>query len=204
MKYLKYIFAALAMSIILAASARDVRRGYRGFVEFDGSLTSWRVADSYKFIPAVGPEFSGIHRKAFGEFSLSTSHGYQFTPRFFLGLGLMGGVSGIHDYGWFMGAYLHARTDQTFGRYTPYADLRAGIVTHAEGGLYLAPSIGYRFNFGRRTNLNVGVGVTLRHMGESDASSSFYYDNAGNLINVTIGKDPVMKPYFTFRIGVDF
>lgn len=191
------------MLLCAAANAQDVARGYRGFVEYDASITSWKVADGYHFNPETGPEFSGIHRKAFGEMVLSTSHGYQFNPRFFLGLGVMGGYSGIHD-GWFLGTFLHARTDQTFGKLTPYADIRVGLVTHAEGGLYISPSIGYRFNFGHRTNLNLGLGVTLRHMGETGDSSTFYYDNAGDLIHITVGKDPVLKPYFTFRIGLDF
>ncbi len=187
----------------LIASAQDVRRGYRGFIEYDASLTSWRVAQDYKFDPETGVEYTGIHRKAFGEMALSTSHGYQFNPRIFVGLGLTGGYSGIHD-GWFAGMFVHARTDQTFGRFTPYADLRVGLVTHAEGGLYISPTVGYRFNFGHRANLNLGIGLTLRHMGETDANSTFYYNNQGDLIHITVGRDPVMKPYFTFRVGLDF
>lgn len=202
MKITRYIILACMVMAGVVASAQDVRRGYRGFVEYDASLTSWMVADSYHFDPVTGAELSGIHRKAFGEMALSTSHGYQFNPRFFLGAGLMGGYSGIHD-GWFLGGFLQARTDQTFGKFTPYADLRVGLVTHAEGGLYISPTIGYRFNFGHRANLNVGVGLTLRHMGERDATSTFYH-SGGELIHITVGRDPVMKPYFTFRVGVDF
>ena len=184
-------------------SARDVARGYRGFFEIDGSLTSWRVADSYEFNPTSGIKYHNIHRQAFGEVSFATSHGYQFNPRFFLGAGFMDGYSGIHD-GWFLGTYLHARTDQTFGRYTPYAEIRTGIVTHAEGGLYLSPAVGYRFNFGHRTNINVGIGLTLRHTGGEDTTGSFYYNSQGDLIHITLGKDPIMKPYATLRVGIDF
>lgn len=203
MRISRYFILICAVMFCAVANAQDVKRGYRGFIEYDSSLTSWMVADSYSFDPESGVEYSGIHRKAFGEMALSTSHGYQFNPRFFVGLGLSGGYSGIHD-GWFMGTYVHARTDQTFGKFTPYAELRFGLVTHAEGGLYISPAIGYRFNFGHRANLNLGVGMTLRHMGETDASSSHYYNNQGELIHITLGKDPVMKPYFTFRVGVDF
>ena len=203
MKISRYLALLCAVMFCSMANAQDVRRGYRGFIEYDASLTSWMVADSYHFNPETGIDYTGIHRKAFGEMALSTSHGYQFNHHFFLGLGVMGGYSGIHD-DWFLGTYLHARTDQTFGKFTPYADLRAGFVTHAEGGLYISPSIGYRFNFGHRTNLNLGIGITLRHMGETDATSTHYYNNQGDLIHITIGRDPVMKPYFTFRVGLDF
>lgn len=146
--------------------------------------------------------------KTFGANALSMSpflptHGYQFNPHFFLGAGLTAGFSGLYD-NWFLGAYIHARTDQTFGKYTPFGDLRFGIVTHSPGLFYISPGIGYRFNFGHRANLNVGLALTLQCTGSEDTDATFYTDNAGDLLHITLGKEPPLKPYLTLRLGIDF
>ena len=192
----------LCYLLIPSAHSKEPQKGYRQFFDIETSISSWNVAHDYIYSESAGWSYSNVHRKSFADVSISSVHGFQFNRHFFLGVGLSAGFSGIND-NWFLGAFADVRTDQTFGKYTPYADLRFGILTHAVG-LYFSPGIGYRFNVGHRTNLNVGLGMTLQYMGKDRADDTFYYDNAGTLLHITVGKDPAIKPYFTFRLGLDF
>ena len=180
-----------------------LKRGYRQFWDVSGALTSWRVAEDHHFDQNAGWVYEDIHRQSFGEVILSTIHGYRFNPNFFLGGGLAVGYSGVNDH-WFLGAMIDARTDQKFGRYTPFADLRTGVYTHISNGLFINPSIGYRFNFGHRTNLNVSIGVNLQFFGRYDSDATYYTDNTGNILHITLGSDPVFKPFAMLRVGIDF
>ena len=82
-----------------------------------------------------------------GEFDFSTTHGYQFNPNLYAGLGYSyGAVIG----GYF--SYVHAdiRYDFTFKeKITPFADLR---VSFNKEGVIVQPAIGYRY---KHINLSV-------------------------------------------------
>lgn len=184
------------------AQSRNLKRGYRQFYEFETSVTSWNVADNYYFDGSDGWRYENIHRKSFADVALTTSHGFQFNSRFFLGAGVTGGFSAIGD-NWILGAFIHIRTDQTFGKYTPFADLRIGAESNPDGYFYVSPCIGYRFNFGYITNLNIGLGMSLKYSGKDRADTTSYLDNHGVLLHLVVGKPPVVKPYFTCRIGID-
>lgn len=43
----------------------------------------------------------------------------------------------------------------------PYLSVRLGANLSDHGGIYFSPMVGYRFNWGRKTALNFGLGITL-------------------------------------------
>ncbi len=198
----RILTAALLALTLLAASAAEPRRGYRGFVDIGTDINSYMTADGSHFVDGDHWEYYGVGRRTFANATLSSSHGFQFNPHFFLGAGLMGGYSSLLDAA-YIGMYAHARLDETFGRYTPYADLRVGVQFRSDGPVYISPTVGYRFNLGRKTNLNVGLGLTLTHRHDHNRDM-VYYDHNGNQRFVIFGSSNSLKPAFTFRIGVDF
>ncbi len=88
----------------------DLGHGYRGFAELDF--------------------FAG------GMPYLSTTHGYQFNPRLFVGAGVgYGAVIG----GTFPGVQVDVRFDAFEGKHSPYIDLRL-----LNGAIFI-PTVGYRY-----------------------------------------------------------
>ncbi len=160
----------LALLIVLSASATDPRRGYRGFVDANVDMTIHSGDDGGVIV------YTGI----------STSHGFQFNSHYYLGAGI--GWELVVDDGWLSSYqhpyYLHGRTDWTFGHFPLYGDIRVGGVLWGEHRFFLSPTIGYRLNWGRKANLNLGLGMTFRGYGWSD--------------------EKTLHPQLSVRIGVDF
>ncbi|MDE5734297.1 MAG: hypothetical protein K2H83_04040, partial [Duncaniella sp.] len=67
----------LSLLVCLAVLARQPERGYRGFLDCNNSLTSY----TYMYTPEA-------HRLTAYYSGISTSHGYQITPVWFVGAGL--------------------------------------------------------------------------------------------------------------------
>ena len=197
----KLLTTLFALTIFSAFSV-EPSRGYRGFVEVGTDINSFMIAEGDHYVDGDHFEYIGVRRRHFANLSIATSHGFQFNPNFFLGGGILGGYSSLLDAA-YVDMYAHARTDQTFGRFTPYADLRVGIQYRADGPLYISPTVGYRFNFGHKANLNIGLGLTLTHAHHHDYDS-FYYNRHGELRLITFGSSNFFKPAFTFRAGIDF
>ena len=127
----KLILVALFFSVAVSMSGQETSvnkesnslgHRYRAFVEMNGKYD-------------------------LGEFDFSTTHGYQFNPNLYVGLGYSyGAVIG----GYF--SYVHAdiRYDFTFKeKITPFADLR---VSFNKEGVIVQPAIGYRY---KHINLSV-------------------------------------------------
>lgn len=180
-------FLLFAAIIAVAVNAREPQRGYRGFVEWDNNITSYNFYD--------GKEtcwFTGV----------STSHGFQFNPHLFAGAGLMIEKCTKFDT-WTLPLFAQVRTDQTWGKFTPFGDLRLGYNCTDGGGIYLSPTIGYRFNFGRKLNLNFGAGMTLR--GQTVEKYNIDINESASEVTITyMGKSHQTKGMFTIRVGIDF
>ncbi|MDE5594136.1 MAG: outer membrane beta-barrel protein [Muribaculaceae bacterium] len=186
---MKRILLFLAIvTISLGASALQPQRGYRGFIDWDNNLTQYDVW------------YQGNHKTYFYT-GVSISHGYQFNPNFFLGAGLGVQYNKYSD-SYIVPLFIQVRTDQKFGKFTPFGDLRVGFSCTDGGGLYLSPSIGYRFNWGRKVGVNVGVGLTVKGS-VVDIFEGKYYDDG--IFNITqIGTEYRTKLLFAFRVGFDF
>ncbi|MDE6381202.1 MAG: hypothetical protein K2L11_12085 [Muribaculaceae bacterium] len=190
-----FILSAAIAIAVFSASARQPERGYRGFVDWSNryythSNQYWSYTQYY----------TGI----------STSHGYQFNPWLFAGAGIDFEVKpydipNLNFYDYKLSLFTEGRTDLKFGIFTPFADVRIGYNANSQedGNLYFSPFIGYRFNWGRKIGLNVGIGYTL---------DRFRYEEQvwattpeGLTITVPTGVfHQYNKSYLSFRIGIDF
>lgn len=193
-----FITAAIVLTA-LSGAARQPERGYRGFVDWTN-----RIHRS---------SYYGGHRTNY-DFGISTSHGYQFNPWLFAGVGI---DVGLKDTGWwsdpsihhydldnnFISIFAEGRADLKLGKFTPFADVRLGWNACENGTIYFSPSIGYRFNWGRKVGINVGIGYTL---------DGYRYENyiegqtpEGITIYVPTGEySNWSRSAFSFRVGVDF
>lgn len=174
------IFIMMCAAAFATSFACEPQQGYRGFAEVDASFGRTDEDGIY---------YGGI----------STSHGYQINKSIFAGAGLevAGGFPGT-----MVPVFAQFRYDRAFGKFTPFGDIRLGYNIAGNGGLYFSPTIGYRLNWRRKANINIGIGMTLL----DHLSDKVKYEQVEGRFNVTTvpGKDH--KPYllFAFRLGFDF
>ena len=80
--------------------------------------------------------------------------------------------------------------------------MRLGYQFGQGGGIYFSPAVGYRFNWGRKVGINLGLGMTLA------AYKREIYDITvvpGEIFDIKyVGTEHPLKPYFSFRVGFDF
>ena len=130
-------------------TARNLHRGYRGFVDFDNAFGAMSYYDGAHEVMHDFQWFIGV----------STSHGFQFNENLFVGGGLLLSVAQPSLYG-NVPVFADFRYDADFGRFKPYADVRIGC-NLLSPGLYFSPTVGHRFSCGRKANFNVGLGMML-------------------------------------------
>ncbi len=191
------LFLSLLSSVCCSGFARQPQKGYRGFLEWNASLRNEEMAT----FTGDGWETT-LARETFFFNGASTSHGYQIDSRFFVGAGL--GVERCPKWDtWIVPIFAQGRMDMQFGKFTPYADVRLGWNLSSGGGVYFSPTIGYRFNWGRKIGVNVGCGLSLidykieKYEGVIDIDNGFYeiyYTDTYHKV----------KPYFSLRVGIDF
>lgn len=171
----------VALTLILGLSfgtfAQDysVKRGYKGFVDF-GYTT---IIEGYNS----------------GKIDVVTSHGFQFNPYLYVGVGF---AVECYTKSTFMAMpfFVNVRVTPLNGKVTPYVDLKGGhnALGYFEG-LYLSPTLGCRIGLTRKVGLNVGIGYTLQQ-----TNTKYYeWDPLNKLENKTINIDGL-----TFRFGFDF
>ncbi len=184
----KVAAALAAAAVTLGASARQPGKGYRGFLDWSNDVRS---------------ENTGLDggNETLYYTGFSTSHGYQFNPWVYVGAGF--GIEKCTRYDLHLfPVFVHGRTDLQFGRFTPFGEIRLGYNLTDDGGVYFAPNIGYRFNWGRKMGVNVGVGVTLQgiktHIYElsSKPGEYWYLEEKGTRHDC--------RACFSFRVGIDF
>lgn len=196
MKRLSLISILLAYCAIVA-TARQPERGYRGFADVSTTLN---LDVDISIYGGSGPSDSYIWLGG------STTHGYQFNPYLFVGGGI-GYETVIAPRNErpkrILPVFADVRTDLKFNRFTPFADVKLGVNFTRGAGVYFSPTIGYRFNWGRRTAINFGMGITLFGIQMN------YYDpimapGGGIIGSVVTGHyhGTFVKP--TFRLGIEF
>lgn len=156
----------LVISVCSSLFAAYPDRGYRGFVEQNIEV-GWETR-----------YYDGS--STFALWGLSTSHGYQFSPHFFLGAGVMFQIgSGNVMRRLELPLFVHAHTDWKFGKHPVFGDLRVGgtfMGRDMKGGedkLQITPSVGYRWDWGRRTCANISIGVGLHGCDDSGWRTHF-------------------------------
>lgn len=188
----------LLLAIIAFAhvsEARQPKRGYRGFLEWSSSVRS----DNYGVFNIHGDLI--MQRESSFYTGLTTSHGYQINPMFFVGAGLGMERCGKLD-NWVVPIFLQGRIDLKFGKFTPFGDLRLGANLAEGAGIYFSPSIGYRFNWGRKMGVNIGAGLTLAGYKADHYEGTIIGPDSYEIQYV--GTKQHLRPYFSFRLGIDF
>ena len=175
MKIIRHILIIFAVFLFAnTATANEPQKGYRGFVDANVDLAFTQNGYGNNTLKTY--------------YGISTSHGYQFNPHFFLGAGLMVERSHPGNYSEFLQGtfpfFVQARTDRKIGRLPLYADVRIGGVIFGEYRLFISPTVGYRLNLGRKSNLNFGIGMNLRGYRWSD--------------------EKTFHPQLAIRVGIDF
>lgn len=177
----------IALLIAICASARQPHSGYRGFFEWSNDLRT----EELDFWGRQTEYYTGI----------STAHGYQINPMFFVGAGI--GLEHCNKYDSYIAPlFAMGRADFKFGAFTPYADVRLGANLANGGGVYFSPTIGYRFNWGRKVGINLGLGMSLNGY-KCDLFDIVIGEN-GYTNAIYVGSEHRSRPYFTFRVGFDF
>ncbi len=189
MKKIALFISLLTLSF--SAFAQQPAKGYRGFADWSNSFAAY--------------QWSGDESKTALWFTgIFTSHGYQFNPNLFLGGGL-GFEASTKKRLWTVPVFAHLRTDQKWGDYTPFGDLRLGYSISDGGGLYVAPSIGYRFYAGGSVAMNISLGLTLRSSKRELYEVGHVDDNLDTpTVAVRHTDKHNYKAMFNFRIGIDF
>lgn len=98
--------------------------------------------------------------------------------------------------------YLNAHTDWKFGKFTPFGDIKLGYNFVDGGGIYFSPSVGYRFNWGRKLGINLGVGLTVKGY-KTDVYEFIVAPDGYTTLHKT-GTDKRTQSYLTVRLGIDF
>lgn len=175
--------------LAITGYARDLERGYRGFIDWDNAIGSTYYPTQYK----------GHYGHADLWFiGLATTHGYQFTPNWYVGGGLLLSTS-FPSYDKMLPIYADVRYDGKFGKVTPYIDLRAGYYYDGakSGGLYLSPTLGYSFQMHKKLNFNLGVGITVRGFTRK------FYKGEGIFLTQS-GSETTNYTFIAARFGIDF
>lgn len=186
------------LTIILAtasAEARQPNKGYRGFLDWSSSIRS----EQFGYITLEGALTTYRDNTFYTGFS--TSHGYQINPMLFVGAGIGMERCGKWD-SWIAPVFLQGRADLLFGKFTPFGDLRIGYNVANGGGIYVSPTVGYRFNWGRKMGVNLGLGVSIAGYTAEVYDGNFTAPDSYEIQYV--GKKHGSRVYCTFRAGIDF
>lgn len=193
----RIIIAAFALMLTATSGfARQPERGYRGFAEWTNRIYRMNY---------------GSHSNTHYSPGIATSHGFQFNPWIFVGAGIdytlddTNFLNGHHYQpdNYLLSLFAEGRTDLQFGKFTPFADVRLGWNASTNGTFYFSPSIGYRFNWGRKVGINVEIGYTLDGFRYEEGKQVESVD--GYLTWIPTGEhNNFNQSSFTFRLGIDF
>lgn len=196
-KFFLIILAAIMLP--LCSWALQPQKGYRGFVDWSNTAT---LDMGFMFIgdePGDNTEiFTGI----------STSHGYQFNPWLYVG----GGAGLEYNLDWkayetgkikfIIPVFAEGRLDAKWGKFTPYFSARLGANLAEHAGVYFSPMVGYRFNWGRRSAINLGLGMSLFGYRQK------YYEHVflpeGGIVFGDIAHYQATAVKFSLRLGFEF
>lgn len=157
----KLLIALLVFCWAFAASAQR-ESGYRGFVDAGYAFSVSQI----EFYGSSG-RFDVSDR-----ILLSTTHGYQFIPQLFAGVGV--GATYWHeadDKGIGVPVFADIRSDfASFGRFSFFADVKAGYSLVDIEGFYFEPGFGVRLGLNEKLGLNLGFGYQMQKVKDIDGS----------------------------------
>lgn len=189
---MRKVIALILTVMAVAAQGMEPQRGYRGFVDWDNSIGGLNYLDNTTGFDVQDTQwFIGV----------ATSHGYQFSRNWFAGGGVM--VSAATPSGAMMlPLFADVRYDGNLGCLTTFGDIRLGYNCCDGGGIYFSPTVGYRIGLKGKTNLNLGIGLTLR--GNRVEQYRLEFINPDSAILTYQGKKHLTNAFFSLRLGIDF
>lgn len=129
----------------------------------------------------------------FGEsygWNFTTSHGYQFNPYFYVGVGAS------LDIDWFecvaLPVFVNARVNFIRTRVTPFLDIKGGYSITSETGGYFSPSVGVSVALAPKFCINASVGYNMQMYNDE----GYGYYNSWN--------ERYANHNISFKVGIDF
>ena len=149
------------------------QQGYKGFLDFGYTV--------------------GVGDFEEDRIEFSTSHGYQFNPHFYAGIGV--GLSYFTD-AEVLGVpiFAHIRANLLDKAISPYVDFRIGYSpTEDVKGFYMAPSIGCKIN-----SFNISLGYVMQK------APVYYYGYSGGYYGYYYEESSENLGGFNFKVGFEF
>ncbi len=148
----------------------------------------------------------GVTNPKINCFEVSTSHGMQITPNFFIGGGV--GLQSFEEYKVAMDSraksleipiFANLRASFTNTKLIPFLDLKAGAYTTDEMGIYLNVSGGIRFALANNHGINLKIGYQMAKL-TYDTFKDFY----GLTTDYSTQKDKMSVDGLSLKIGYEF
>lgn len=160
MKKACIVLMITTISLITVAQNNGLNTGYKGFFDLEFGLCG-----------------TGI----------TTSHGYQLNPHFYVGAGVSGLLAFDRiptDELGLIPVFLDFRATLLSKKTTPYFDMKIGYGIYVNNGFRINPSLGCRIGLSKKIGLNMGVGYVFQNYWKYRN-----FEESVSCINVTIGMD---------------
>ncbi|MCM1320201.1 MAG: hypothetical protein NC217_07460 [Muribaculaceae bacterium] len=154
MKAKRLLCVIIASCSLLGLSARQPSIGYRGFLDWNGEVEADVIGAIYG--AGQGTFYTGF----------TTSHGYQFKPWLYAGVGT--GLIFWPKYSqvYAMPVFADCRIDIGKRLFSPFLDVRLGANTLHRAGLYLSATVGMSVKVYKDMGINFGLGYTMTGLNE--------------------------------------
>lgn len=178
MKALRAIVMIMAMMVSISSFAQFTT-GRNRTSSYNSELS---IPSGYKGFVDLGYGIGTGDFKA-GRIEFSTTHGCQFAPYFFAGVGA--GVNYFHDessvnipiFADFRGSLPIQNT-----KVAPFLDMRIGYSILDVDGFYFSPSIGIRIATSEKCGFNIGLGYEL----QKTKVDYYYWEESATVGAITI------------------
>lgn len=135
---------------------------------------------------------------------ITTSHGYQVNPHFFIGGGIglcyynFDNIEGSDDSEGNLAVpfFANARFNLGSARVTPFIDAKLGYAVGDLQGLYASPSVGVRIGIKGKFAINVATGYTAQQYTHEDYSYHGWYS--------WTNEEKKFTHNFTLSVGVEW
>lgn len=126
-----------------------------------------------------------------GRVEFTTSHGYQFCPYIFAGIGV--GVSYFHNsLALGVPVFAHLRSEFLNHSITPFLDVKVGYSFVDTKGVYFTPTVGCRLALNNKLGLSAGIGYSMQKANYIYYSFDYYAEYRFNCGG------------FSIKFGIDF
>lgn len=186
------IIICVCAIVSVCAMGKAPERGGRHFVDFTYKIGSHdRLWTDSKMINSWGGSYT---------------YGRQLNSNWCVGVGYAFNYfyNGWEDFlndGNLSAFYLDGRYDFEIDKYSPYVDLKVGVIQNKGAGMYIQPSVGHRWNLCDWLALNLGAGVSLINPQVDKFSLS---EKDGIQYVNYLGAERKFMGQFTLSLGLEF